>query len=159
MPRQSPCHGFATSIRDPSAVEALPPTIDAVTATIDEGRHAFEAALRSGDAATAATIYADDATLVAPAADVVHGRAAIERFWRTGVETGIAEVTLVRLDLQLKGDVAFEVGEYALHVSSESDRPVVDRGRYLIVHRVEADGRWRRAAEMFSPDPPPNPAP
>jgi hypothetical protein len=29
----------------------------------------------------------------------------------------------------------------------------VDRGRYLVVHRVEADGRWRRAAEMFSPDP------
>jgi hypothetical protein len=47
--------------------------------------------------------------LVAPAAEVLRGRAAIERFWRTGVETGIESVTLARLDLQLQGDVAFEV--------------------------------------------------
>ena len=132
---------------------------DAVIAIIDQGRRAFEAALRSGDAAAAASIYADDATLVAPAADVLHGRPAIERFWRTGVETGIENVTLQRLDLQLYGEMAFEVGEYALHVAPESGGPVVDRGRYLIVHRAEPDGSWRRAAEMFSPDRMPAPEP
>lgn len=132
-------------------------TTEAATATIDASRRAFEAALRSGDASAAASIYADDATLVAPAAEVLRGRAAIERFWRTGVETGIESVTLARLDLQLQGDVAFEVGEYALHVASESGGPIVDRGRYLIVHRIEPDGSWRRAAEMFSPDQVPSP--
>lgn len=136
-------------------MEPVHPTADAVIANIDQGRLAFEAALRSGDAALAAAIYADDATLLAPAADVVHGRPAIERFWRTGVETGIQDVTLARLDLQLRGDVAYEVGEYALHVAPESGAVVVDRGRYLIVHRAEPDGTWRRAAEMFSPDRPP----
>lgn len=133
-------------------MDILRSTTDMVIASIDEGRIAFEAALSSGDAATAATIYADDATLLAPAADVLHGRPAIERFWRTGVETGIERVTTTRRELQLRGDVAFEVGEYALHVAPESGAPVVDRGRYLIVHRAEPDGRWRRAAEMFSPD-------
>jgi uncharacterized protein (TIGR02246 family) len=119
---------------------------------IDRGRSAFAAALRRGDATAAAAIYAEDATLLAPAADVVHGRAAIEQFWRTGVETGITEVTLLALDVQHSGDLAFEVGRYELCVAPESGAPVVDRGRYLIVHRVEADGRWRRAAEMFSSD-------
>jgi uncharacterized protein (TIGR02246 family) len=132
-------------------VEALTPIGDAV-ADIDRSRLAFASALGAGDAEAAAAIYADDATLLAPAADVLHGRPAIERFWRTGVETGIEQVELVVIDLQQRGDVVFEVGRYALHVAPETGAPVVDRGRYLVVHRVEADGRWRRAAEMFSPD-------
>jgi len=131
-------------------VETVHP--DAVIANIDQGRVAFEAALRSGDATAAASIYADDATLLAPDADIMHGRPAIERFWRTGVETGIEEVALARLDLRLYGELAFEVGRYALHVTPELGASIVDRGRYLVVHRREADGRWRRAAEMFSPD-------
>ena len=132
---------------------------DTAAADIDRARRTFESALRSGDAAAAAAIYADDATLLAPAADVVYGRSAIERFWRTGVESGIERVELVVLELRRRGDVAFEIGEYALHVAPESGGAVVDRGRYLVVHRVESDGRWRRAAEMFSPDRPPEPAP
>ncbi|HET7182145.1 MAG TPA: DUF4440 domain-containing protein [Candidatus Limnocylindrales bacterium] len=119
---------------------------------IDQGRSAFTAAMRRGDAAAAASIYADDATLLAPAADVVRGRGAIERFWQTGVETGITEVELVALDVQRSGELAFEVGRYALRLAPEAGSPVVERGRYLIVHRIEADGHWRRAAEMFSSD-------
>lgn len=133
-------------------MEVLQTIADTVTAKIDEGRLAFEAALRSGDAAAAAAIYADDATLLAPDADVVRGRNAIERFWRTGVETGIEQVELVVIELQQRGDVAVEVGHYALFLAPESGAHVVDRGRYLVVHRVEPDGHWRRAAEMFSPD-------
>lgn len=129
----------------------LPPP-DTRLAEIDASRRAFVAALRAGDAAAAAAIYADDATLLAPAAELLHGRDAIEHFWRTGVEAGIADVELVCRDLQRRGDVAFEVGEYALHLTAESGRAIVDRGRYLVVHRVEPDGAWRRAAEMFTPD-------
>lgn len=132
-------------------VDAVTPIVDAA-ADIDRSRQAFASALSAGDAEAAAAIYADDATLLAPAADVLHGRPAIERFWRTGVETGIEQVELVVIDLQQRGDIVFEVGRYALHVAPETGAPVVDRGRYLVVHRVEADGRWRRAAEMFSPD-------
>jgi uncharacterized protein (TIGR02246 family) len=119
---------------------------------IDRGRSDFAAAMRRGDAAAAASIYADDATLLAPAADVVRGRSAIERFWQTGLETGITEVELEALDVQHSGEIAFEVGRYALRVAPESGAPVVERGRYLIVHRIEPDGHWRRAAEMFSSD-------
>jgi uncharacterized protein (TIGR02246 family) len=132
-------------------VEASAPHADA-PAAIGRTRLAFEAALSSRDAAAAAKVYTHDATLVAPAADVMRGRPAIERFWRTGVEAGIEQVELAVLELQLRGDVAFEVGRYALHLAPESGGSIVDRGRYLVVHRIEADGRWRRAAEMFSPD-------
>jgi uncharacterized protein (TIGR02246 family) len=130
----------------------LEPSDIALATALDRERAAFESALRSGDAAAAAAIYADDATLLAPDADILRGRSAIERFWRTGVETGIEAITLVAREIQRRGDVAFEVGEYALHVTPETGLRLIDRGRYLVVLRFEADGSWRRAAEMFSPD-------
>lgn len=125
---------------------------DAVAADLGRGRTAFTTALRSGDVAGASALYADDATLVAPAGEVLHGRPAIEQFWRTGVEIGIADAEFAVLEIERRGDVAFEVGEYALHSSNGAGADAVNRGRYLIVHRIESDGRWRRAAEMFSPD-------
>jgi uncharacterized protein (TIGR02246 family) len=134
-----------------------PRTSATAAADIDRSRLAFEQALSSGDSEAASAIYADDATLVAPAADVVRGRTAIERFWRTGIQAGIDEVRLQVLELHQRGDLAFEIGAYFLHVSPESGDRVVDRGRYIVVLRCEADGGWRRAAEMFSPDRAPAP--
>ena len=123
---------------------------------LDRGRDAFASALQAGDAAAAADAYTDDATLVAPAAEVFHGRSAIERFWQTGIETGIERLELTVLDVRQRGEGAFEVGRYALHLAPESGGVVIDRGRYLVVHRAGPDGRWRRCAEMFSPDRPPS---
>jgi uncharacterized protein (TIGR02246 family) len=119
---------------------------------IDRDRLAFETALRSGDASAAADSYADDATLLAPMADLVQGRSAIERFWRSGLDAGIQDVRLDVLALERRGDVVVEIGAYALRLASEVGATVVDRGKYLTVLRVDADGRWRRTAEMFSPD-------
>lgn len=126
---------------------------DALVEDLDRGRTSFADALRSGDAAGASSLYADDATLVAPAGELLHGRDAIERFWRTGLEIGIADARFSVLEIERRGDIVFEVGEYALIAIHESGPGAVNRGRYLIVHRIEADGHWRRAAEMLSPDP------
>lgn len=128
---------------------------DSIVDDLDRARVAFATALQAGDGAAIGDTYADDATLVAPDAEVLRGRSAIERFWQTGVETGIERVDLTVLDLQQRGDVTLEVGRYALYVAPEAGGSVVDRGRYLVVHRADSDGRWRRCAEMFSPDRPP----
>lgn len=132
---------------------------DPIADDLARGRSAFARAVRTGDRVAIGDAYADDATLVAPAAEVIRGRSAIEQFWRTGVETGIELLELTVIELQQRGDVALEIGRYALHVVPESGGPVIDRGRYLVVHRADGDGRWRRCAEMFSPDHLPIPEP
>jgi len=126
--------------------------IDASSPLIAGAREAFETALRRGDARAAGEAYSIDAILLAPGAEVLNGRPAIEAFWRTGLETGVLDVQLEVIAVQQQGDAAVEVGRYALHVSPDDGAAIVDRGRYLIVHRFEQDGRWRRAAEMFGPD-------
>jgi ketosteroid isomerase-like protein len=112
---------------------------------------AFVAALAAGDAAAASEAYADDARLLPPATGLVQGRAAIERFWRAGVESGISELELDAVELERRHAIAYEVGRYALRLQPVDGDAVVDRGSYVLVHERQDDGSWRRALEMFSP--------
>jgi ketosteroid isomerase-like protein len=104
-------------------------------------RAAFVAALQGGNAVAASAVYADDAQLLAPSAD-----------WRAGLEAGIATVELEELTLECGENVAWEIGRYALHLDSAEGGPVVDHGKYLLVHERQEDGSWRRAVEMFNPE-------
>lgn len=122
------------------------------THDLDLSRFAFRDAVRTGDSAAIGQAYALDATLVAPGSEVVRGRAAIEQFWRTGVEIGIEDLELAVLDLHVVGDLALEAGRYVMHAPPQGGPGPANHGSYLAVHRVEPDGRWRRLAEMLSPD-------
>lgn len=135
-------------LRDPASAPAI---------GIQAAREAFVAALRRGDAESAARAYTEDARLMAPSAEVLTGRPAIAQFWRAGVEVGIEAIELESLEVKVEpgGNVAYEIGRYVLQLRSPSGQQVVDRGRYLLVHRREADARWRRAVETFNPDTPP----
>jgi uncharacterized protein (TIGR02246 family) len=118
---------------------------------IAESRAAFVAALKDGDARGASAVYAEDAKMLAPSAELLYGREAIEAFWGAGVQAGISDVELDAIELERDDALAYEIGRYALRVHA-ADGTVVDRGKYVLVHQRQADGSWRRAVEMFSPD-------
>lgn len=126
---------------------------------IGAARAAFAAALRAGDARAAACLYSEDARLLAPSAEPIKGRAAIEGYWRTGVEAGVSEIDLEMSELRLQDGLAYEIGHYSLQLDGEGGDMVVDRGTYLLVHERQPDGTWRWAVEMFNPDAPPGAAP
>jgi ketosteroid isomerase-like protein len=119
---------------------------------IAAARAAFVAALCRGDAKAASGVYADKARLLAPSAELVHGREAIAAFWSAGVQAGIWDVELEELELTRQDGLAYEIGRYALHLQPADDGPVVDRGKYLLVHARQTDGSWRRVVEMFNPE-------
>jgi len=125
--------------------------VSAIARTKDD----FVAALRNGDAAAASAIYADDAQLLAPSAELFAGRDAITAFWRAGLEAGVSEVEFEALQLDREGGFAFEIGRYAFRLEAVDGGTVVDRGKYVLVHRRQEDGSWRRVVEMFNPDAPP----
>lgn len=87
-------------------------TVDHPDRQIGDARHAFVGALERGDAKAASASYTSDARLLAPSAELFRGRAAIERFWRAGVDRGISEVELETLELVRRNDVAYEIGRY-----------------------------------------------
>lgn len=117
-----------------------------------ETRTAFTTALERGDAAGACAVYADGARLVAPSAELIEGRDAIEAYWQAGVDTGIQRLELEALDVIRGAALACEVGRYALRLVPETGGTVFEAGTYVLVHEQQVDGSWRWVIEMFNPD-------
>ncbi len=117
-----------------------------------ESRAAFVAALGDGDAAAAAWLYEPEAWLLPPSAPPLQGVAAIEAFWRAGLEAGITSLELDVIGIGGGERLAYEVGRYRLRLEPAEGGDVVDRGSYLLVYAAQPDGSWRRAVEMLRPD-------
>jgi len=124
-------------------------------AAIAETSAAFASALERGDAGAAAKAYTERATLLPPATELVQGREAIEAFWTAGIATGIRSIVLETVEVASHGRSAHEIGRYVLELVSRDGGVIVDRGNYLLVHELQNDGTWLRAAEMFTPGGPP----
>ncbi len=129
--------------------------VRATTAT----RASFVAALEQGDAHAAAAVYAADARLLPPSAELLRGRAAIEAFWSAGIASGLSGVELEAIELERRDALGYEIGRYALRLRAADGGEVVDRGKYVLVHEQQEDGAWLRTVETFNPDVAPVPTP
>jgi uncharacterized protein (TIGR02246 family) len=116
---------------------------------IDALNTTFVQALEKGDAALAASVYAPDAHLLPPNLPRMTG-ADIAGFWQQMLDMGVTGGRLETLDLIERDDVAVEEGRYEVHVGTD----VVDEGKYVVVHRRQADGSWRWATDVFNSDRP-----
>jgi len=115
---------------------------------------AFAEALCRGDASGAAALYAADGRLLTAAAELISGRREIEAYWRAGIGFGLSAVELDASDVQIVGSLAIEVGRYVLGLAGDGPANATDCGKYLVLHRRQPDGSWRRAIEVFNPDAP-----
>jgi uncharacterized protein (TIGR02246 family) len=111
---------------------------------------ALSTALGRGDAAAAAALYAAEGRMLTPAAELIAGRREIEAYWRAGLDVGLTGVELETIELQVAPGIAVELGRYVL--ASAAGTP--EAGKYVVLHRQEADGSWRRLVDVFNPDAP-----
>jgi uncharacterized protein (TIGR02246 family) len=109
-------------------------------------------ALARGNAVEAAALYTEDGKVLTPAAQLIEGRRQIEAFWRAGLAVGLAGVDLEAEGFEAGPDYLLEIGRYRLTVADDRGAPTVDSGKYLALHRRQADGSWRRAVDVFNPD-------
>lgn len=112
----------------------------AIEATVDR----YVAASNEGDAEALTALYADDAVLLPPNHEPIHGRKAIGEFWRQGTDTGL-EVSTLRLEVG--GDVAYLVGRYHLPPTEQEE---ADSGQYVLCLKRQADGDWRLTADIWN---------
>ncbi len=98
---------------------------------------AWADAFNAGDAAGIAALYAEDGTLYPPNAAPVQGRTAIQEFWQGFIDTGV-KAELETLDVQVDGDLSYEVGAFT---DLAPDGSEVDDGNYIVAWR-RVDGEW-----------------
>lgn len=115
----------------------------------------FAAALNAKDAKKAASYYAVDAVLYPPGEAPVHGREAIEAYWRGAIEQGgIREASVETIDAGSSGDLGYEIGTFVATVNGPEGKPMTDRGRFVELLRREPDGVWYSIMGMWNAPPP-----
>lgn len=99
---------------------------------------AWQAAYNSGNAAALAALYAEDAKLMAPGAEAVTGRAAIQALFAQDIARG-SKNALTTVEVFGGGDFAIAVGGW---VETGADGAHKDHGSYVTVYK-RAGGDWK----------------
>ncbi|HXE89914.1 MAG TPA: nuclear transport factor 2 family protein [Terriglobales bacterium] len=97
----------------------------------------------AGDLDKVVDLYAKDALYLPAHDDPIHGRARIREFLRGSLEKGASDFTLQIDFIQRAGDLAYDVGRYAVSLHQDDGSRKRDRGRYLVVWQRQAAGDWR----------------
>ncbi|PYQ48758.1 MAG: DUF4440 domain-containing protein [Acidobacteria bacterium] len=128
----------ATTARAQDAARARP--------AIEAANEKFSEAVAKGDAAALAAMYTTDAEAFPPSSDVVKGRAAIEKLWKSVLDSGIAAADLVTTDVDSTGILASEAGTYAMKTKAGA---VADRGKYVVTWK-KVGGRWMLHRDIWN---------
>lgn len=116
-------------------------------ATIQKLNDAWTAAFNKGNSAAVAAMYAEDAYVLPPGADMVKGRAAIEAFWKQATQQlGDAKLTTIDV-LPLGRTAAREIGTVTLKTKSQPSQDIA--GKYVVVWR-KIGGDWKLATDIWN---------
>ena len=104
-------------------------------------------AFKKGDAAAVAGMYAEDAYVLPPGADMVKGRAAIETFWRQEAQHLSCEKLTTVDVLPLGSEAAHEIGTFILRTKGQPPQEVL--GKYATVWR-KIGGQWKLKTDIWN---------
>ena len=107
----------------------------------------FEDSVRRRDVERIASIYTADAIALPPGGPIVQGRENIKRLWRSALEEmEVKSVKIETVDLQLAGDLAYEVGRATLALPAG---PAIVK--FVVVWKKE-DAQWRVHRDIWNAD-------
>ena len=129
-----------------ASVRRLSAQSGAVRAAIEAGNRKFTSGAAKGDASLIAAAYTSNAEAFPPNSDVVRGRPAIEKLWKSVLDSGINAIELVTTEVASQGNLAYEVGTYVMKMK---DGKVVDRGKYCVVWK-KVNGQWLLHRDIWS---------
>jgi uncharacterized protein (TIGR02246 family) len=122
----------------------------AVRSAIEGTNAQFVEAANSGDTARVASLYTEDAVLLAPNAPMMRGRQEIKAFFDGMVaQMGLPKLQLNTKQVEEHGDTAWEVGAYTMKLQGVSDE-----GKYIVVWKRHGSD-WKLAADIWNTDSPP----
>jgi uncharacterized protein (TIGR02246 family) len=116
-------------------------------ATIQNLNDQFARAFNTGDIASVAAHYTDDAAVLPPGAEMVKGRSAIQAFWKGATEQ-IGDIKLTAVDVKpLGSNAAREIGIFSLRTKGSQPQEIT--GKYVVVwEKVGAD--WKLATDIWN---------
>ena len=141
----SACTGAAeTATTDDAAIKASTP--EPITEQqIEQANQSFVQMLRSGDASTTGTFFADDATFISARGKIDTGTN-IAAFWTEAVKGGAGKnLELHLLKTGTSGDLAWSLSHYVGGITAPT-------GHVLAVLQRQADGSLKIVAQISIPE-------
>lgn len=125
-------------------VAALRSEIEAVEAKYVE-------AYNAGDAVALAALYTEDATVQPASGERFVGRSAIEAFRAEEfMESSARDLTVTTLEVGAAGDLAYEIGTWAVALVTVDGEEVEEEGTYVVVLKRTADGSLKLHIDTWS---------
>jgi len=114
----------------------------------------FAKALIAKDAAAAAGVYDENASLLPPNEPIITGRANIQEYWQGAIDAGLVEAKVETIDARSDGNLGYEIGTFELKFQLEDGTISVDKGKYTEILQRNADGKWISLYGMWSANEP-----
>jgi len=137
-----------------AAIASIAPALaaDKVREAVDRGNRAFLAAYAAHDSAKIAALYAPDAAAFPPGAERANGREAIRKVWQGYMDAGVTNVTLRTVEVEARGTLAYESGEYALDAPGKDGKLGHSTGKYVVVWK-RGKGGWQLYRDIWNDTP------
>lgn len=97
-------------------------------------------------------LYSPDALVLRSNFPLLRGAAAVREFFHSALESGLGEVEVEPIRVEVVGDLAHEVGRYSALVPGTTGKRREERGKYLWVFAKQSGGEWRLISECWSSD-------
>ena len=108
----------------------------------------FVTSFNTGNYDLAAAVFAQDGVFMAPHYDPAYGPKAVERLLRQFGDMGYQDLRLETVRVESSGDMAMEIGRYAVAIRQPDGTIIADRGKYLKTWRRL--GAWLIVADCWS---------
>jgi uncharacterized protein (TIGR02246 family) len=123
------------------------PDIAADKATIQSMNENFARAFNTGDFASMAANYVEDAVILPPGAELMRGRSAIQAFWTSAGEM-LSDLKLSAEDVQRLGnEAAREIGTFTAKTKGQPPQDIV--GKYVVVWQ-KVENEWKLATDIWN---------
>jgi uncharacterized protein (TIGR02246 family) len=126
--------------------------VESIKDAIASAIRTFGEAFGRGDATAVAAWYSTDATLLPPDHRMLKGRDAIQSFWQGAMSMGITEAGLETVEVEVRDDIAYEVGRFVMTVQPEGGDAAKMTGKYVVVWKQEG-GSWKMHVDIWNGDP------
>lgn len=114
----------------------------------------WSAAAASKDAATTASFYADDGSLLPFNGPIVNGKAKIQEAWAgLMAKPGFAiHFEPTRIVVAKSSDMAYDIGTFELTMNDDKGNRTTVVGKFLVAWKKQKNGEWKAEADCFNTD-------
>jgi uncharacterized protein (TIGR02246 family) len=123
-------------------------------AAIRAASAAWSKAATAKDIETCVSVYAQDAERLPDGAPAIIGKESIRKEWTALLATpgeGLSWTTK-KIEIARSGEVAYETGPYEFKMLDKKDKPMTQKGKFLIVWKKQASGSWKVVADIDNRD-------